>query len=390
MTVVARMRRGRGFAARLIGCVLLSAAVTGAVEITLAARLADRAVLSEGLAAARADAAAVQRLSSTGTDPWTGAEVALAGLVARPQVSAARILDRSGSVRRSATGVGTGSAPLPAVDPATREQLNLALSTGLPQAGTRGADRHRLSLVVPTRVGGELAVLQLVVDAGPAATRAAGLRQALILVLVLGALAMPPLALAFGGRRLIVRHRQALEVADVDDLTGIGNRRAFRQALDRAVDDALDQGYSFSLLLVEIHGLGAVNHGTGRRRGDALLSAAAQSLLLHRGADQVFRIGGDGFAVLLPGLAEDQARPLADRLADRLAVDVPPLTALVGACGLDDRCPDAEMLLIGADAALAAVRAETAARTPVLAGGPNNTEDVWDIRRLTGGNSEPT
>ena len=55
MTVDARVRRGRGFATRLVGCVLLSAAVTGACELTLAGRLADQSVLREGLAAATAE-----------------------------------------------------------------------------------------------------------------------------------------------------------------------------------------------------------------------------------------------------------------------------------------------------------------------------------------------
>ena len=373
MTVVARVRRSRGFAARLIGCVLLSAAVTGVGEAALAAHLADRSVLRESLAAATADAAAVQRLSAGSTDPWTGARSALDTLAARPGVLTARLLDRDGSVHLAAQQ----AAGRP-TDQGTRDQVRRALASGTAQAvGEAGS--ARLSLVVPARVDGDLRALQVVVDAGPAADRAAALRRALLALLGVGALATAPLALAFGGRRLIQRHRQVLEAADVDDLTRIGNRRAFRRALDDAVDTALDLGTDLSLLVVEVHGLAAVNESTGRRRGDSLVAAAAGTLVAGRPADTVFRTGGDSFALLLPGIGEAEAHELAARLAARLAVEVPPLTALVGACPLDDRCPDAEMLLIGADAALGAARSAPAARVPVPAGG----EDLWDIREIT-------
>jgi diguanylate cyclase (GGDEF)-like protein len=425
MTVDARVRRGRGFATRLVACVLLSAAVTGTCELTLAGRLADQSVLREGLAAATADGAAVQALSSQAADPWLGARQGLAALVARPGVIIARILDPDGSVHEAATAAGrpaaadpatdlrnqadlrgdlpTDHATDPATDPATRAQVRLVVTSGRPQpveGGTGGTDAGRLNLLVPTRVDGQLRALQLVLDAAPAAARAAALRRALLLVLAAGTLAIAPLALALGGRRLISRYRRALQVADLDDLTGIGNRRAFRQALDDAVDDALDHGSDLSLLLVEIRGLGAVNGSTGRRRGDDLLTGVADSLVGQHPADLVFRTGGDGFAVLLPAVPADLAADLAARLADRLAVDVPPLTALVGVCGLDQRCPDAELLLIGADADLAEAKVSAPvtgpARVPAFAGaaggpagesgepGEPAIEDVWDIRQLTG------
>jgi diguanylate cyclase (GGDEF)-like protein len=377
MTVVARVRRGREFAVRLLGCVLLAAAVTGVAEAALAAHLADRSVLREGMVAVSGDAAAVQRLSDAAADPWTGARTALDSLAARPDVLSVRLLDPDGAVRATAR-TGSVGRDLP-TEQTTREQVHRALASGSPQAfGEPGTDR--LSVVAPTRVDGDLRALQLVVDAGPAAERAAALRRALLALLVAGALVTGPLALAFGGRRLIQRHREVLEAADVDDLTGIGNRRAFRRALDDAVETALDLGAGLSLLLVEVHGLAQVNQTTGRRRGDTLVAAAAGTLVAGRPAGTVFRTGGDSFAVLLPGVGEREAAALAGRLAARLAVEVPPLTAVVGGCPLDERCPDAEMLLIGADAALDAARIAPAARVAVPSGG----DDLWDIRELTG------
>lgn len=383
MTVVARVRRGRRFAVRLLGCVLLSAAVTGVAEAALAAHLADRSVLREGLVTAGGDAAAVQRLSSAANDPWTGARTALDSLAARPEVLAVRLLDPDGTVRATvpATAGTTGAGTLLPSERTTREQVRRAIASGAPQAvGEAGGDR--LSMVVPTRVDGDLRALQLVVDAGPAAERAASLRRALLALLAAGVLATGPLALAFGGRRLIQRHREVLEAADVDDLTGIGNRRAFRRALTEAVESALDLGAPFSLVVVEVHGLGEVNQATGRRRGDGLVAAAATTLVAGRPADTVFRTGGDSFAVLLPGIGEQEAEALAARLAARIAVEVPPLTARTGACALDERCPDAEMLLIGADAALGHTRTAQANQAARI--GASGGDDLWDIRELTG------
>jgi diguanylate cyclase (GGDEF)-like protein len=379
MTVVARVRRGRRFAVRLLGCVLLSAAVTGVGEAALAAHLADRSVLREGLVMAGGDAAAVQQLSAAADDPWTGARTALDSLAARPDVLAVRLLDPDGTVRVAVpAGTGQAAAGTQLPERTVREQVRRALASGTAQpVGDPGSDR--LSVVVPTRVDGDLRALQLVVDAGPAAERAASLRRALLALLGAGALATGPLALAFGGRRLIQRHREVLEAADVDDLTGIGNRRAFRRALTEAVESALDLGTPFSLLVVEVHGLGEVNQTTGRRRGDGLVAAAATTLVAGRPADTVFRTGGDSFAVLLPGVAEQEAEQLAGRLAARIAVEVPPLTARTGTCVLDERCPDAEMLLIGADAALGTARSTP----PVRVGAPAGVDDLWDIRELT-------
>jgi diguanylate cyclase (GGDEF)-like protein len=291
-------------------------------------------------------------------------------------VLSVRLLDPDGTVRATAPA-GSVGRELP-TEQTTREQVHRALASGSPQAfGQPGTDR--LSVVAPTRVDGDLRALQLVLDAGPAAERAAALRRALLGLLAVGALVTGPLAMAFGGRRLIQRHREVLEASDVDDLTGIGNRRAFRRALDEAVETALDLGTGLSLLLVEVHGLAQVNQTTGRRRGDTLVAAAATTLVTGRPAGTVFRTGGDTFAVLLPGVGEQEAGALAARLAARLPVEVPPLTALVGGCPLDERCPDAEMLLIGADAALDAARTAPAARIAVPSGG----EDLWDIRELT-------
>lgn len=86
--------------------------------------------------------------------------------------------------------------------------------------------------------------------------------------------------------------------AYVDSLTGLGNRRAF----DQAVDDALSGPAPVQLTLLDLNDFKRVNDQRGHQAGDALLIAVAERL---RGTlpahAQAFRLGGDEFAVVVRG-----------------------------------------------------------------------------------------
>lgn len=399
MTVAARARRVGGFAARFAAAVILAATVTAGVEGVFAARLATQAVLHEGVARVGADASAVQHRAA-GLDPWGSAGEALDDLAARPDVLAARVIDRSGTIRIAAGPETAGTA----LDRATREMSDRAIDTGQAQtaagsdgsalpAGTSSGGRG-LEVVVPTRLDGQTMALEVVLDAGPAAGRAAALRRRLLLMLAVGAAASLPLTLAFGGGRLIGRHRRLARAARRDDLTRLGNRRAFEADLTRAVAAARRQGAQLTLAAVEIGGLGAVNDTVGRRRGDALLVEVAQVLRSGRPGDRAYRLGGDGFALVMPATAAEDALAVTLRLRDRVAAQVQPLTVWVGVCSLDERCPDVETMLIGADSALLEAKQHAGSdRALRRHGGPpvapdvdsGHAGEVWDIRWLTEG-----
>jgi diguanylate cyclase (GGDEF)-like protein len=86
-----------------------------------------------------------------------------------------------------------------------------------------------------------------------------------------------------------------VSLAYVDDLTGLGNRRAFllrtRQKLARARPGEL------ALVLLDVDGLKQVNDSCGHQAGDELLTLAAASLARIPG--DVYRLGGDEFAILV-------------------------------------------------------------------------------------------
>jgi diguanylate cyclase (GGDEF)-like protein len=111
--------------------------------------------------------------------------------------------------------------------------------------------------------------------------------------------------------RNAVEH-QAVELrAQTDALTGLKNHGTFQDRLDRRIA----QGRPFSLLLVDMDGFKAFNDEHGHVAGNQLLREIGGAFLAAcRDTDEIFRYGGDEFALILPGSETAGALEVAARI----------------------------------------------------------------------------
>jgi diguanylate cyclase (GGDEF)-like protein len=119
-------------------------------------------------------------------------------------------------------------------------------------------------------------------------------------------------AMAHAARRAFAQLERA---AWFDALTGVMNRRAFEADIARELGRVVRHGGRFSLGMLDLDGLKAINDTLGHVAGDARLQALGTALrTTTRREDSAYRFGGDEFAVLLPGASADQARRVIARV----------------------------------------------------------------------------
>jgi diguanylate cyclase (GGDEF)-like protein len=126
------------------------------------------------------------------------------------------------------------------------------------------------------------------------------------------------------------RLRELLSVAErdamTDPLTMAHNRRALDPVLSRVASRAARDGRPYSILLMDVDQLKAINDRAGHAAGDdALRAVAAAAMESVRGYDVVARVGGDEFVVVLhdadAASAQATAGRISQRASDRLGAD---------------------------------------------------------------------
>jgi diguanylate cyclase (GGDEF)-like protein len=109
------------------------------------------------------------------------------------------------------------------------------------------------------------------------------------------------------------------EHASTDALTGLANRRSWDEQIARAIAHAERTHETLSVAVCDVDGLKELNDRRGHAAGDELLRAIAERWRADaRAADLIARIGGDEFAVLLPGADEAGAQDVVERLIGTL------------------------------------------------------------------------
>ncbi|HET8953783.1 MAG TPA: diguanylate cyclase [Solirubrobacteraceae bacterium] len=117
------------------------------------------------------------------------------------------------------------------------------------------------------------------------------------------------------------RFREARQLADLDALTGLHNRRYFHETLAREVARAHRYNRSLALVVFDLDDFKAVNDRIGHLAGDVVLAEAAERVRdVVRSADVACRVGGDEFAVILPESTLKDADQLYRRLEQAISV----------------------------------------------------------------------
>jgi diguanylate cyclase (GGDEF)-like protein len=140
--------------------------------------------------------------------------------------------------------------------------------------------------------------------------------------------------LAAREQELQIANQHLDELASLDGLTGLANRRGFDRELERAWSRANESRQPLALMMVDIDHFKLFNDRYGHVRGDACLRAVGETLsqVSLEQAALVARYGGEEFALLLPGHDLERAGALAEEA--RRAIEDLLIAHAEAACGL--------------------------------------------------------
>jgi diguanylate cyclase (GGDEF)-like protein len=119
-----------------------------------------------------------------------------------------------------------------------------------------------------------------------------------------------------GNGEICAVHRQLKEIATLDSLTGIPNRRHFDETLSTEWKRCIRNDTPLSIVLSDVDFFKQFNDIYGHQAGDSCLRAVAGSLSesLFRVEDTVARYGGEEFVAILPGTDATGAYAVAERM----------------------------------------------------------------------------
>ncbi|MBS1724475.1 MAG: sensor domain-containing diguanylate cyclase [Armatimonadetes bacterium] len=153
------------------------------------------------------------------------------------------------------------------------------------------------------------------------------------------------------------KEKQAL----TDALTQVGNRRLFDSEIARMHREHLLDGSFYSILMIDVDHFKTLNDSNGHLVGDQVLRELGTLLKTAcRPGDIVARVGGEEFAVLLPGIGSSEAARVAERIRGSIEGLNPcgiSVTASLGVASQGGSSVPFNTLLLQADAALYGAKA---------------------------------
>ncbi|MCK1362297.1 GGDEF domain-containing protein [Bradyrhizobium sp. 199] len=175
------------------------------------------------------------------------------------------------------------------------------------------------------------------------------------------------------GNELKLAHAKIEELAQIDELTGVLNRRYVMRALNDEMARAQRAATPCSVAILDIDFFKRINDGYGHPTGDEVLRGFAITLAANiRSIDRLGRYGGEEFLVVMPGSSKDQAVSAMDRLRQVISeLDWNSISndlRVTFSAGIEQVRPNdaPEDILARADAAL--YKAKDAGRNRIMAG----------------------
>jgi len=179
--------------------------------------------------------------------------------------------------------------------------------------------------------------------------------------------------------RLVRTNRQLDELAITDSLTGLRNARYYHARLDEQHAASRRSGCPFAVIVLDLDFFKKINDSHGHMVGDLVLAGAAKAIAANARHDETAaRVGGEEFALLMPGSTLAEAREAAERIRraiSEMTITIPAngegngeetiaVTASAGVASTS-RLPglSAKQLFLAADEALYAAKREGRNRT---------------------------
>lgn len=107
-------------------------------------------------------------------------------------------------------------------------------------------------------------------------------------------------------------------LAYTDSLTGVNNNTAYRRDVAKLRGNISDGSACFAVAVIDVNGLKQINDSYGHEYGNILISDTAATAANVFGKENVYRIGGDEFAVLMKNATAEKCRELAEQFREEL------------------------------------------------------------------------
>lgn len=139
--------------------------------------------------------------------------------------------------------------------------------------------------------------------------------------------------------RTEAQHRKLRTLATQDSLTGIDNRRAMEEELERVVASHRRHPRAIGLAIIDLDHFKRINDSAGHEAGDRVLQAFTGLVYANtRRSDRFFRYGGEEFVLLLPGADSSALHGTGDKLREAIVAglqhDGAAVTVSIGAAEL--------------------------------------------------------